>query len=72
MTREEFCHNLADFYEALHDFESEIEEIRLKIIMEDNPTRKAWFLFARERLFRERSELEDKLKLFIAENSSVF
>ena len=68
MTRKEFSHKLADFYEALHDSENELKDVRLKIIMEDNPERKAWFIAAQERLLRE-EDLEDKLKRFISQNT---
>ena len=32
--------------EALHDSENELKDVRLKIMMEDNPERKAWFIAA--------------------------
>lgn len=58
------CHSLADFYEALDDFENELKELRFKVMMEDNPPKKAWFLAAQERLLREKCELEEMLKQF--------
>ena len=72
MTRKEYCHRLTDIYEALQDFENELKEIRLKIIMEDNPGRKAWFISAQERLLQDKGALEENLKQFISKNGSVF
>lgn len=54
--------------EALRDSENELKDVRLKIMMEDNPERKAWFIAAQERLLRE-EDLEDKLKRFISQNT---
>ena len=42
----------------------------MKIMMEDNPERKAWFIAAQERLLRE-EDLEDKLKRFISQNNET-
>ncbi|MCF2617970.1 MAG: hypothetical protein ACI3VY_04805 [Faecousia sp.] len=52
----------------MHDSENELKDVRLKIMMEDNPERKAWFIAAQERLLRE-EDLEDKLKRFISQNT---
>ena len=72
MTRKEYRHRLADFYEALDDFKNELEEVRFKIMMENKPERKAWFIAAQERLLHEKDATEERLKQFISKNGSVF
>ncbi len=60
MNKREFCHRLADINEVLYDKEKELKEVKFKLVMEDDPGKRAWFAIAQERLIQERDELKEK------------
>lgn len=62
MNRREYCYKLAAVNEALYDTEKELKEVKTKIVIEDDPDRKNWFIEAQEKLLREREDLEEKRK----------
>lgn len=70
MTKYEYCHRLADVNEALYDNEKELKEVKFKLVMEDDPGRRAWFAIAQERLIQERDELNEKRMALEAEGYS--
>lgn len=71
MDRKEYCYRLADMNERLFDIKNELKEIKIKIIMEDNPERKEWFINAQDRLLREKEELETIKQEFMDKHSSL-
>ncbi|MCI8344566.1 MAG: hypothetical protein HFJ42_01050 [Clostridia bacterium] len=71
MDKRDCYHALADMYEREYEIDKELNEIRLKLIIEDNEERKNWFLDAQSRLLQEKDDLTIKIQEFIAKNSST-
>lgn len=70
MNRKDFSHRIADMNERVFDIENELESIKLKIIMEDNPERKEWFNNAQDRLRQKKDEMDREIQEFTSENFS--
>ena len=71
MNRRDFSHRLADMYEREYEIDKELKSVHLKLIMEDNPNRKQWFINAQDRLHQEKKELGDEILHFITENEPL-
>lgn len=71
MDKKQACHRLADFNEALYDTEKELENVRLKLLMEDDSSRKQWFEEAVERLQQQIVEIESRRQEFLSEYSDI-
>ena len=71
MDKKQACHRLADFNEALYDAENDLVNVRCKLLMEDDPSRKQWFEDAVERLQQRIAEIEREKQEFLSEYSDV-
>ncbi|MBQ4074392.1 MAG: hypothetical protein IJD39_04230 [Clostridia bacterium] len=71
MDKKQACHRLADFNEALYDAENDLENVRRKLWMEDDPSRKQWFEDAVDRLQQRIAEIEREKQEFLSEYSDV-
>ena len=71
MDKKQACHRLADFNEALYDAENDLVNVRSKLLMEDDPSRKQWFEDAVERLQQRIAEIEREKQEFLSEYSDV-
>lgn len=67
----DYRHRLADMYERGYEIEQELKKVHLKTIMEDEPTRKQWFMDAQDRLNMEKQELDQRIQRFIDENGNM-
>ena len=71
MDKKQACHRLADYNEALYDAENDLENVRRKLWMEDDPSRKQWFEDAVEKLQQRIAEIEREKQEFLSEYSDV-
>ena len=70
MNKREYLQKVADINDALYNVEKEMKEARFKLIIEDDPGKRAWFAYAQERFLHDRDELKEKLTILKIEGYS--
>lgn len=71
MNRETYCDLLATYNEHEYDAKKDLEDIKFKIMMEDDPDRKQWFIDAQARVEERIEEIAREIANLHAEYESA-